>query len=242
MVFRKGMIGFTVITAVVGFMLAIQFQTVKEPVVRDTRDIWELRNDLLTEKERYSILLDQISALDDTIEKYESERETSKEQALRETLDMLKNEAGLTERVGTGITLSVEPVTEEILLGSSIQQVSPDMLQRLVNELNRFGALAISIDGQRLVNTSVIRDINGKTTVNGLPIKNIPFTIEIITKDIDSAQNLFNQLQVSEIVEGFFIDNLRISISSPEENVVVPAYNDTIRIRLMEQVEEGGNS
>ncbi|KUP08578.1 hypothetical protein Q73_05145 [Bacillus coahuilensis m2-6] len=242
MVFRKGMIGFTVITAVVGFMLAIQFQTVKEPVVRDTRDIWELRNDLLTEKERYSILLDQISALDDTIEKYESERETSKEQALRDTLDMLKNEAGLTERVGTGITLSVEPVTEEILLGSSIQQVSPDMLQRLVNELNRFGALAISIDGQRLVNTSVIRDINGKTTVNGLPIKNIPFTIEIITKDIDSAQNLFNQLQVSEIVEGFFIDNLRISISSPEENVVVPAYNDTIRIRLMEQVEEGGNS
>ncbi|WP_010172285.1 DUF881 domain-containing protein [Bacillus coahuilensis] len=242
MVFRKGMIGFTVITAVVGFMLAIQFQTVKEPVVRDTRDIWELRNDLLTEKERYSILLDQISALEDTIEKYESERETSKEQALRDTLDMLKNEAGLTERVGTGLTLSVEPVTEEILLGSSIQQVSPDMLQRLVNELNRFGALAISIDGQRLVNTSVIRDINGKTTVNGLPIKNIPFTIEIITKDIDSAQNLFNQLQVSEIVEGFFIDNLRISISSPEENVVVPAYNDTIRIRLMEQVEEGGNS
>ena len=41
---------------VIGFMLAIQFQTVQEPVVRDTRDVWELREALLKEKELNSNL------------------------------------------------------------------------------------------------------------------------------------------------------------------------------------------
>ena len=43
----------TVITFIIGFMIAIQFQTVKEPVVRDTRDTWQLREDLVKEKELY---------------------------------------------------------------------------------------------------------------------------------------------------------------------------------------------
>ena len=47
---------FTVVTVIIGFMIAIQFQTVKEPVVRDTRDIWELREALLKEKELNSNL------------------------------------------------------------------------------------------------------------------------------------------------------------------------------------------
>lgn len=40
----------TGITLIVGFMIAVQFQTIKEPVVRDTRDTWELREDLINEK------------------------------------------------------------------------------------------------------------------------------------------------------------------------------------------------
>ena len=32
-------------------MIAIQFQTVKEPVVRDTRDTFAVREDLVKEKE-----------------------------------------------------------------------------------------------------------------------------------------------------------------------------------------------
>jgi hypothetical protein len=53
---------------------------------------------------------------------------------------------------------------------------------------------------------------------------------------------LYNRMQVSQSVEDFFIDNLRVSISKPLEKVVVPPYEDTIRVRLMEPVKErGGN-
>ena len=54
---HKKNISFIVISAVIGFMIAIQFQTVKKPVERDTRDIWQLREALLKEKELQSSLL-----------------------------------------------------------------------------------------------------------------------------------------------------------------------------------------
>ena len=47
----KNYISMSVITLIIGVMMAIQFQTVKEPVVRDTRDTFELREDLVKEKE-----------------------------------------------------------------------------------------------------------------------------------------------------------------------------------------------
>ena len=77
--------------------MAIQYQTVKEPVVRDTRDTFELREDLVKEKERYLSLSREIDSNEEKIEKYETERVQSKEYVLKETLNELKAEAGLTE-------------------------------------------------------------------------------------------------------------------------------------------------
>ena len=48
---NRATINFTLITIIIGFMIAVQFQTVKEPVVRDTRNIWELREALTKELE-----------------------------------------------------------------------------------------------------------------------------------------------------------------------------------------------
>jgi uncharacterized protein YlxW (UPF0749 family) len=100
----------------------------------------------------------------------------------------------------------------------------------------------ISIDGHRLINTSVIRDINGETNVDGYSITKIPFEVKVLTKDLETAKKLYNRMQVSQSVEDFFIDNLRVSISKPLEEVVLPSFDDTIRVRYMEPVSErGGN-
>ncbi|MDT9023836.1 MULTISPECIES: DUF881 domain-containing protein [Rossellomorea] len=239
---NKLKISFTIITIIIGFMIAIQFQTVKEPVVRDTRDIWELRNALLKEKEVNSNLYAEMRAVEAKLEQYKTEQQSSPERALKQTLEELKTEAGLTEKTGPGVILTIEPAMEEILLGEKVQNISPELLERLVNELNRYDAMDISIDGHRLINTSVIRDINGETKVDGYSIEKIPFEVRVLTKDLDSAKGLYNRMQVSQSVEDFFIDNLRVSISKPLEKVVVPPYEDTIRVRLMEPVKErGGN-
>jgi uncharacterized protein YlxW (UPF0749 family) len=234
-------VSFTLITLIIGFMVAVQFQTVQEPVIRDTRDIWELREAIENERDTASNLLQELQSIDEKLEKYETERQTSQEQALRETLDELRQEAGLVEKTGPGLVLTVEPSVEEVLLGAKIKSVSPELLERLVNELNQYGAQDISIDGHRLINTSVIRDINGETKIDGYPINTIPFEISILTKNLKDAQDLHNRMQVSRAIEDFFIDNLSVNIGSPMESLTVPAYGDTIRIRYMEPVTEGGS-
>ncbi|WP_066289362.1 DUF881 domain-containing protein [Bacillus sp. FJAT-29937] len=241
--FKKN-INFTLITIVIGFMVAIQFRTVKEPVVRDTRDTWQLREDVMKENELQIKLIREVRSNEEKIAKYETELKQSKEQILRDTLSELKAEAGLTKVQGNGIILNIEPVYEELLVGKPVTTVSPDLLKRLINELNMYNAMHISIDGQRLINTTVIRDINGETKVDGHSLNRLPIEIKVIAEDAKSADKLFKRMQVSKSADEFFIDNLRVKVHKPEGIVTIPAYENTIRIRDMEPVntDKGGNS
>lgn len=239
----KKNISFTLVAIIIGFMLAIQFRTVKDPVVRDTRDTWQLREDVIKENELQLKLIREVRSNEEKIAKYESELKQGKEQILRETLDELKAEAGLTEVSGSGIILMIEPVNEELLIGNPAIDVSPDLLKRLVNELNKFNALHISIDDQRIINTTVIRDINGETMINGHSLNRLPIEVKVIAENSKAADYLYKRMQVSKSADEFFIDNLRIKFLKPEGKITIPAYENTIRIRDMEPVNpsKGGN-
>ncbi|WP_066066537.1 DUF881 domain-containing protein [Neobacillus soli] len=240
---QKMNVSFTLIAVLVGFMIAIQFQTVKKPIERDTRDVWQLREALLKEKELQSNLLSEIRSNEEKLSAYESKRKQSKEQALRDTLQELKIEAGLTEIAGPGITLQIEPVIEDIKLGAPVTKVvSPELLKRLLNELNMFEAKYVAIDGQRIINTTVIRDINQETKIDGHTIKSLPVEVRVGVDDISSAEKLSNRMKVSKAIEEFFIENLRLSVSAPNPNITVPAYDNPMRIRYLEPIKEGGDS
>ncbi|MBA4537605.1 DUF881 domain-containing protein [Bacillus aquiflavi] len=233
-----------IIAVVIGFMIAIQFQTVKKPVIRDTRDMWELREDLLKEKELQAKLIREIRSNEEKLAKYETERKQSREQALRETLEELKKEAGLTEVTGHGIILTIEPIFDQLPLGAPPVTISPEIFKRLINELNMYNAKYISVQEQRIINTTVIRDINGETKIDGYSLNNLPIEIKVIVENHQIAKKLYNRMQVSKSVEDLFIDNLQVNISNPQTNITIPAYQETIRIRDMEPVkhDKGGNS
>lgn len=234
---------FTLIAVLIGFMIAIQFQTVKKPVERDTRDIWQLREALLKEKELQSNLLSEIRSIEEKLAAYESKRKQSKEQALKDTLEELKIEAGLSEISVPGITIKIEPVMEEIKPGAPVTSiVSPELLKRLLNELNMYEAKYVAIDGRRIINTTVIRDINRETKIDGYTIKTMPIKVVVGVDDNITAEKLYNRMKVSKSTEEFFIENLKLTISKPVQNVTVPAYDNSIRIRYMEPVKEGSNS
>lgn len=240
----KKYVNFTAVAVVVGLMLAIQFQTVKDPVIRDTRDTWELQQDYLKEREMYSKLLQEIRSNEEKLAQYESERKQSKEQVLRETLTELKMQVGLTEVTGPGIILTIKPAYEELLLGGTDPTISPDSLKRLINEFNMNGALYISIDGQRLINTSVIRDINSETKIDGHSLKKLPIEIKVIAETMEIAEKLYNRMQASQAAEELYkFDSLRVNVSKPTDDITIPAYQDTIRVKNMEPVEsdKGGS-
>lgn len=232
-------IRFTFILLIVGFMLAVQYNTVQQPEERDTRDIWEIRKELSIEKKRHSELLSNIQSVNQTITKYENLQSASPVQALNETLNNLREKAGLTEVTGPGLILTVEPALESQVLGQSITGISPDLLVRLLNEVNRFKGQYIDVDGKRIVNTSPIRDINGLTTVNGLNVRTPPFKIRIGTDTYDDAELLYNHLQSSMIADDFYIDNLSLRIGEPIYDLKVPAFNQVLNSNYLNEATEG---
>lgn len=242
---HKKNISFIAVSVVIGFMIAIQFQTVKEPVERDTRDLWQLREALLQEKELQSELLSEIRSIEETLQAYESKQKQSKEQALLDTIQELKIEAGMTEIQGPGLTLRIEPILEEIQIGLPIaSSLSPELLKRLLNELNMYNAKYVSVDQQRIINTTVIRDINNETKIDGHALTNLPIEIKVAVDNIETAEKLYNQIKASKATEEFFIENLKLTISEPDPEITIPAYDNSIQVRYLESLKanEGGNT
>ncbi|MGD6871679.1 DUF881 domain-containing protein [Sutcliffiella horikoshii] len=232
----KRKFSFTIITIIVGLMIAIQFQTVQQPIIRDTRDTWQLRSDLNQEQEIQSQIIKEIRKYDKILEDYSKERDESKEAIVRETLEELKVKAGLTEMKGPGIKLTVKPLFDEDVLGNIQENISADLLRRFVNELNSYGVEEISIANQRIVSNTIIREINGRTKVNNAWIPNANFEIIVITSD---PTKLYNRLQVSRAMDEFAIENLLLEVSTPINEVTVPAYDEQIRVKHLEPVKTG---
>ncbi|WP_144509357.1 DUF881 domain-containing protein [Bacillus sp. FJAT-22090] len=232
-------IRFTIILLIVGFMLAVQYNTVQNPEMRDTRDIWAIRQELAKEAELHSELLSEVRTLELTIGKYKNMMNDSPEIALNDTVELLKKEIGLEDFNGPGLTINVEPSLESIAIGQSIDGISPDLLIRLINEINRFKARVVDIDGKRIIYSSAIRDVNGKTTVNNLAIRNAPFTIKIGTSSFEDAKKMYNQLEASAIGDDFYIDNLRLEIGDPVNNLSISGYDQSVNKQFLQEIPGG---
>jgi len=104
-----------------------------------------------------------------------------------------------------------------------------------------YGAKEISIAGQRVVNTTVIREIQGVTKIDGFPLRVFTIEIKVIAGTMEEAKKLYNRMQVSSITDSFIIDNIGVSISEPMEEIVIPPYLNTFKAEIMKTLDnEGG--
>ncbi len=235
---KKQQLTFTLILFIIGFMVAVQFQTTQDPVVRDTRDIWELREDYKKAQQQHRELLSEIYKYDQLLAGYEENDAASSEKTLKKTKEELEKEIGLTEVEGPGIVLTVEPLFTDNNAGGAYQTVAPELLQRLINELNSYGASAIAIDGKRITAFSPIRDVNGQTYVNTKRLKPLPIEIKVLPAENSkkAVKKLHDQMTVSQSAEDFALDGLKL-ISTAVDYVKLPAYDETIRIKYMEPAD-----
>ncbi|MBM7665067.1 uncharacterized protein YlxW (UPF0749 family) [Solibacillus kalamii] len=225
----------TIISFIIGFMLAVQYNTVQNPTERTTVDIWEIRQQLSVEQERHSELLTAISELSETVSKYEDAEFDNPEVLLQQTVDQLKERAGILPVEGPGLTLTVGASPELMGLGYEIKPVSPELLIRLINDLNRYNARAIEVDDKRLSYNSAIRDINGKTTINSEPIQNTDIEINIITFTYEQAEKMKNHLLASSFQDEFYIDNLVLTIHEAEQNIQIDSVASVPRIKYLSE-------
>lgn len=210
---------------ILGIMIAVQYNTVQKPTERDTRDIWAIREELADEKERHSALLAEIQSLNEVIKKYETDDVQSPELILTETVDNLRMQAGLTNIVGPGLVLRVEPAEELVKMGYEIEEISPDLLIQLANDIFMNNGTHIVIDGNRIIQITAIRDINGQTTVNRKPLTKPPLEIQVGTSTFEHAKKLYNYLLASSFNDSFYLENLKLVVEEPTNRLNITSYD-----------------
>lgn len=209
-------------------MLAVQYNSVQSPAKQDNIDVWAIRQDLSDEKKRHSELLTEIQQMNEVVSQYEDEKFNNHEALLVQTVEQLMRQAGLKEVNGPGIVLTLKPSFDAMLYGHEIKEIPPSLLIRLVNDIYRFEGQYIEIDGQRLIHSTAIRDINGKTTVNSVPISKSNVKIKVITDEQDEADKLYNHLLASSYMDEFFIDNIELTIEEPQQELTIEAVDEKL--------------
>jgi uncharacterized protein YlxW (UPF0749 family) len=230
---------FSLVLLIVGFMVAVQYNTVKKPEVRDTRDVWAIRQELAAEKKIHSELLSDLRELDKTIDTYQASKEENAGKALLDTVDKLYEQAGMTDMEGPGLVIQINPSSESVAFGLPIEGISPDLLTRFLNEINRVKGNSIEIDGKRFTKLSSIRDINGKTTVDGLNVSAPLISVKIITQTFANSEKLFNTLHASEIHDDFYLDNLILEIGEPEKEIKIRGWKERYANLFLKELPKG---
>jgi uncharacterized protein YlxW (UPF0749 family) len=223
-------------------MLSLKLNSSLEPKVRDTRDEWEIRQDLNEAQKRQIEMLSELSKYDELLTTYQKQEQTSKEKAIQHTLENLKAKAGVSDAEGNGITISISPLFSEELSGKPISNPNPDLLKKLINELNSYEAEKISINDRRIVNTSVIRDINGSTKIDGVSVDTYPLKVKVIGKDADK---LYSRVTASDLDDLFAGENLNLQIGKPEKSIKIKSYDDPVNIKYLKpwtNEDNGGTS
>lgn len=159
----------------------------------------------------------------------------TKETALNNTLQTLKKTAGMTDITGSGIVITISPLFSESLTGEPIENPPPDLLKKLINELNSFGAEHISINERRVVNHTVIRDINGTTKIDGYGLDDYPLTVKVLAKDPDM---LYSRVKGSGLEDLFASENLALKAGKSDSNLTLKAYDRSLDVQQLKPLKD----
>ncbi|MEA4961993.1 DUF881 domain-containing protein [Lutispora sp.] len=224
-----------VVCLVLGIMVAVQFKTVKNNV----GPVTEYRaRELASQLKRITTDRDNLAALKNELEKklrdYENAEAEGNSAAkfLSEELNKARVIAGLVDVEGPGITMIVDDLKFTEHYNYNIIDYT-DLLE-LVNELNAAGAEAISINGQRVISTTEIRQAGLHININTVKFAP-PFTF----KAIGDPKTLEAALRMRDgIVQMLADKGIAISITQ-EQSIVIKKYDGVIEKKFSKVVKEG---
>ncbi len=232
----KYQIAIAFVCVVLGLMVSLQFRTVKQGVgpVSEYR-ARELASQLKKTREENAKLQNIKKDYESKIKEYEDTASKGSVSAkiLKSELDEARIIAGMEDVEGPGVTVIVDDLkfSEKV----NYPLISYSMLLELLNELNAAGSEAVSINGQRIISTSEIRQVGGIhiniNTVSYAP----PFTF----KAIGDPKTLEAALRLREgIVERLESSGIAVTITQ-EQLIKIFKYNGVIERKYARIIKEG---
>lgn len=230
---RTMYLSIVVITMILGVMLAIQFRTnryIEQGVPADRAQEMQVE---LSKLEKDNRKLDrEIEDLNYKLEQAKKGQLQARE-AILDELKKSKTSAGLLTVSGPGLEVVLDnPPSQSRRTGIFI--IRDEDLLRVVNELRGAGAEAISINGQRIISTSEIRQAGSFININ-LERTEPPFHILAI----GSPEKLKSSLEISGGLVDYFRDLgivVKIQLNS---SLTVPAYNKSLQFNYVKAAKKG---
>lgn len=235
----------TSISAIIGVMLATQLQSKQDPKVTESRSITELRTTLQKELEKHKSLLADMSKNEQLLYEYETSLNAGESiSVMKDELERARKLAGLLKSEGEGIVVQIKdaPVPTTPVPSDNGQAAFPpnlvvdEDLRWLVNELFANGASAVSINGQRLISSSSIRNVGEEIQVDTKPIKP-PFEL----KALGEPDNLLTGLKLAGVEENFQLAN-KLVIMDKRTHLTISAFDGNRVIQYMKPVKAKGDS
>jgi uncharacterized protein YlxW (UPF0749 family) len=216
-----------------GFLIAAQLASEGPRVRYTTQERSPLVVSAVALQARQETLKDQVLALRNQIQEVEQRGQGSAElvRQLNDQLQHARIASGLLALQGTGIVFQLEDSLQPVKPGANEADylVTARDIRTLVEELWLAGAEAVSVNGERIAQSSGIIDIGGSTLVNSAFIAP-PYQISAIGPD-----DLYEQLSASQGFVAFVVaraDAFGIRLSFLESDTVdVPAFAGTIASR-----------
>ncbi|MEA1975894.1 MAG: DUF881 domain-containing protein [Bacillota bacterium] len=226
-----------IISILLGIIISFQVKVVQNnllsghsPNVKSRQLIIEL--EVVKEKKR--LLEEEVVSLENELN--EIKTSISKENTLIDSLYTqsreCKKNAGMTNVHGTGVTISIDNSKDEYVSATSNIVYEYNLILNLINELNAAGAEAISINDQRIVNTTEIRTAGNSLMINKIPVI-APIEIKAIG-DIKTLSASINQrFGIVSIIrdKGYFIETFQ------SDDVVIAKYDGTIEFEYIQNTD-----
>lgn len=232
-----------VVCTMLVFGMCIQLKTIEDAnkTVAGATGESGLRDEVLKWKARYEEIYGKVQEEEKKLESVRKEASANDESSssTEEELKLANRLLGLTEVTGKGITIVLDDNKTSIADGTAIGNIAEYLVHdvdliRLVNDLKNGGAEAISINDQRIVNTTGIVCDGNVVRINGQKVS-APFEI----KAIGYPERIIGAISFPKAI----LEELRTVGVVKEEpkksnSITIPKYTGTISISHMELFDE----
>lgn len=217
--------------------ICVQIKTVNDSStgIGKTQKENELRNSVLKWKERYETIFHEQIAKEKELEDLRTEvaNEDTDSVNLRNELEQAGTLLGYNEVSGQGLIVILKDANSAKVIGNATDYIVHDGdLLEVVNALKNAGAEAISINGERIVNTTAITCAGNITKVNGEKVGS-PFEIKAIglTEKLNGALTMPGGYL--ELLED---DGVQVEVKEAQ-NIVIPKYNGIYNFEYAQNME-----
>lgn len=190
----------------------------------------KLRDQVLKAKEEYDRKYAELEELEKKLEVARADSTNNNEQAQenQEELKKINTYLGLTDVVGEGLIITIKDNSTGNIITASNDIIHDTDLMEIVNELKNSGAEAISINGQRIVQTTAINCVGSVVQINGEKVGS-PFEIRAI-----GSQSLLLQVDRPGSYLYYMKNNSMIPYEiKKSDSVEIPKYTGVLTTKLL---------